>query len=149
MRARLEAFKPAAPARVHVLLAAAMWTVVGAALAFAGGRWLLRAGLPHVAPAIALAVLLGALKGRFVLQRTAARTVARIRARGDGRCLGGFLSLRSWALVAVMATAGAILRRGLLPRAPLGFIYLAVGTALLLASAHLWRAWRCFDRPGT
>ena len=64
------------------------------------------------------------------------------RARGDGRCVGGFLSLRSWALVAVMVVAGRLLRGSHVARGILGAIYLAVGIALFLSSRVAWRAWR-------
>jgi hypothetical protein len=87
------------------------------------------------------AALAGALKARFVLKRAAERIVRRIQARGDGRCLGGFVSVRSWLLVAGMMGAGYLLRHGLLPHNVVGLIYVAVGTALLLASAVIWRAW--------
>jgi hypothetical protein len=146
MRQPLDAYKPAAPARVHVLLAALMWTVVGAVLALVGGHWLLGARIAHPVLWLILAAALGGLKARFVLRRTARRVVDRIRTRGDDRCIGGFVSWRTWAFIAAMATIGYVLRHSLLPRAIVGFIYVAVGVALLLAATSLWRAWRHF-RP--
>jgi hypothetical protein len=138
----VEKYKPAAAVRAHLLLAGLMWTVVGAALVGFGGRWLWQ--LPTLAAPwlAALAVVIGAFKARFVLDR-AARTIAdRIRERGDGRCLGGFLSVRSWALVAAMAAGGRLLRGSHVGRGLLGVLYVAVGTALLLSSRVAWRAWR-------
>jgi uncharacterized membrane protein len=138
---RLEAYKPAASARTHLLLAAAMWTVVGALLLLFGVKWTLRGQIALAWLLLAVAVAAGALKARFLLRRAAGRTIERIRTRGDGRCVGGFLSIRSWAFVALMAGAGRLLRGALLPRAVVGLIYVAVGTALLLASRRLWQAW--------
>ena len=142
MRERLEALKPVASARTQVLLAAAMWSAVGAVLLLVGADWVLWGAGPHFSPwLIAVAVLVGALKARFVLRRTAARLVERIRSRGDGRCVGGFLSLTSWMFVAAMMGMGYLLRHGLLPRTEVGLIYVAVGSALLLAATSIWRAW--------
>ena len=59
----------------------------------------------------------------------------RIERRGDGRCIGGFLSLRTWALVALMMVAGRTLRHSFVPAVIIGLAYAAVGTALLVAAA--------------
>lgn len=138
----VERYKPAAAARVHLLLAGLMWTLVGAALAGFGGRWLWHSSMSAAPWLAALAVAIGVSKSRFVLDRAARRIVDRILEHGDGRCLGGFLSLRSWALVVVMAGGGRSLRGSHVARGLLGFLYLAVGMALLVSSRVPWRAWR-------
>jgi hypothetical protein len=138
----VESHKPAAAAHVHLFLAGLMWTVVGATLAYFGGRWLWMS-LPAAAPWLAAtAVVIGAVKAHFVLDAAAWRIVGRIQERGDGRCLGGFLSARSWALVVVMAGAGRLLRGSHVARSLLGVLYIAVGTGLLLSSRVAWQAWR-------
>lgn len=144
----LTTYKPAASARMHLLLAAMMWTVVGAALLCFGVRWTLAGQIPYVWLFLAAAVMAGLLKSRFVLERTASRMIERIRTRGDGRCLGGFLSLRSWGFVALMIGAGCLLRTWMLPRTIVGLIYAAVGTALLLAARRLWQAWYRHNAEG-
>ena len=138
----VERYKPAAAVRAHLLLAGLMWAVVGLTLIGFGGRWLWQLPTPAAPWLAALALVIGAFKARFVLDRAARRIVDRIRERGDGRCLGGFLSLRSWALVAAMAAGGRLLRGSHLGRGLLGVLYIAVGTALLLSSRVAWRAWR-------
>jgi hypothetical protein len=118
-----------------------MWVAVGSALVGFGARWLWSAA-PVVAPWIAVgAVLAGAIKSRLVLDRAARSVVDRIHSRGDGRCLGGFLSLRTWGLVISMIAAGHLLR-GSLARGIVGPLYIAVGTALCLSSRLSWQAWR-------
>lgn len=141
MGERLDCYKPAASARSHLLLAAMMWTVVGMMLLFFGVRWLLAGRIPHVSLLLLAAVAAGILKGRFVLKRAGERLIERIERRGDGRCIGGFLSLQSWAFVVVMVGAGRLMRGGVLPRPAVGFVYAAVGTALLMAVRTLWCAW--------
>ena len=146
MRDWLDAHKPSASARWHLLLAALMWTVVGGLLLFFGVRWVSGQPGAHAWLILLVAMTVGLLKARFVLHRTAARMIERIRTRGDGRCLGGFLSLRTWGFVVVMIGAGRLLRGGSLPRTVAGFVYVAVGVALLVASYRLWRAW--YDHDG-
>jgi hypothetical protein len=137
----VESHKPAASVPAHLLLAWLMWAVVGTALAIFGARWLWFA-LPKAAPWLAAgAVAVGVVKSRLVLDRAARKVVGRISARGDGRCLGGFLSVQTWGLVLLMMAAGRLLR-GTLAGSIIGPLYIAVGTALLLSSRVSWRAWR-------
>lgn len=138
----LHILKPAAPARVHLLLAALMWTVVGAALMFFGVRWTLAGQVAHVLLLVVVAVSVGLLKSRFVLDRVARRVVQRIKKRGDNRCIGGFLSLRTWAFMVLMMGCGRLLRGGILSRPVMGFVYTSVGTALLLSARSFWWAWQ-------
>jgi hypothetical protein len=87
-------------------------------------------------------VAAGVVKGRLVIRKMADWNTARIIARGDGRCLGGFLAPKTWLLVAAMMASGIILRRSGVPRAVLGVLYTAVGSALLIGGLQLWKARR-------
>lgn len=133
--------KPAAAVGAHLAAAGVMWSVVGAALAGAGTVWIWEATTAAAAWLTVGAVVLGVAKSLLVLDRSAGKIVARILARGDGRCLGGFLSLRTWGLVIVMMAAGRQLR-GTFAHSVVGPLYLTVGVALLVSSRHAWRAWR-------
>jgi len=118
------------------------------ALFLVGARWSLRAAGPRDgALLVALGTAAGLLKGRFVLDRAATRIADRIAARGDGRCVGGFLSVRSWLLVALMSGAGRLLRGGLLPAAAVGTLYVAIGTGLVFSSRIAWRRRRSAGVP--
>jgi hypothetical protein len=147
-RTPLERWKPRAGGRTQLLLAGAMWSVVGALLLGFGTVWTLEAlGDGAGSLALILGVLAGLAKGRYVLDRAAGRITDRIARRGDGRCLGGFLSWRSWLLVAVMSAAGRLLRGGLVSHAIVGPLYAAVGAGLLYSSRVPWRRWRAAARP--
>ena len=137
----VEKFKPAASRRTHLLLAALMWTVVGSLLIYFGSRWVLRTDTAHAHLQIAAAAVVGAAKARFVLDRSARRIVERIRVRGDGRCLGGFVSLKTWVLIALMVGTGRLLRGGVLSKHIVGLLYAAIGVALLVGARNFWRAW--------
>jgi hypothetical protein len=138
----LSDLKPAAPARLHLFLAALMWTVVGGLLFFFGVRWTLQGGHSAAPWILVAAAATGLSKSVLLIDRAADRISRRIVARGDGRCIGGFLSIRSWALVAAMAGGGRLLRTSALSPQVAGFLYSAVGVALPFSSRRLWRAWR-------
>ncbi len=123
-------------------MAGLLWTCVGAGLSLAGVNWSAESSLPWGLALVVGGVAAGVAKGRLVLERAARTSAARIIQRGDGRCLGGFLSWQSWGLVLAMMGAGITLRRSGVPRAFLGFLYTAVGTALLWGSRVYWAAWR-------
>ncbi|MFU8855527.1 MAG: hypothetical protein ACNA8S_00830 [Deferrisomatales bacterium] len=138
----VQRWKPAARARTQVLLAAVLWTGVGGGLAAAGIRWSLLAPALWPAAILAVALPLGLLKGRLALDRTAARIASRIARRGDGTCLGGFLSWKTWLFVLAMVGLGGTLRGSDLPRAVLGLLYTAVGISMLWGSRVFWAEWR-------
>lgn len=146
MRHWAESYKPAATVTTQLMLAWLMWAVVGAGLVGFGASWLLGSLSRSTALWLAAgAVLVGIAKSRLVLDRAAHRLAARIAARGDGRCLGGFLSLPTWGLVVVMMVAGRLLR-AVVADWVVGALYVAVGSALCLSSRHTWRAWRASRR---
>ena len=144
----VQTFKPSAPARWHLFMAAAMWSIVGTALLLAGEWWLCQLRYPTVCLLSGIGLVVGILKAHFALEKAALRTIKRIETRGDGRCLGGFLSIRSWGFVILMMCLGRALRASTTPRTILGFLYVAVGLALLIASRRLWSAWRRHRRIG-
>ena len=143
-----ERHKPAAAVSTHLLAAWLMWTVVGLGLVAWGAKWLLDTSLTPAPWLAGVAVVVGVLKSRLVLDRAARRIAGRIRERGDGRCLGGFMSWGTWALVLVMMAAGRLFRGAGLSGVVVGPIYLAVGVALLVSSRLSWRAWRSSRREG-
>ncbi|MHC5001989.1 MAG: hypothetical protein ACYTJ0_02600 [Planctomycetota bacterium] len=145
MGSTLARLKPGGPRHMHLLLAAVTWTAVGTGLLIAGVRWS-RFAAPTEVLVAGAAIVVGAAKAWFVLRGAAGRVAARIESRGDHRCVGGFLSWRTWLFVLAMSVAGRMLRRLGLPSAIVGFIYLAVGSALLMASWWLWSAWRTARR---
>lgn len=143
MKSWHEFLKPRSSSRFQLLLAGLMWSIVGAGLFSFGFRWTTADSPASLfLPLVAAGILAGAVKSRFLLDRTAHKIVTRIAERGEGRCTGGFLSLRSWALVLAMVAAGRLLRGSFLPAVVVGTLYMAIGTGLLLSSRHAWVAWR-------
>ncbi len=142
VRRTLDRWKPAARARTHLLLAGLLWTCVGAGLWLAGVRWSAQSNPPWGLVLVSAGCAVGVAKGRWALERSARASAERIARRGDGKCLGGFLSWQSWVLVLGMMAAGFVLRRIGTPPAILGFVYTAVGAGLLWGSRIYWSARR-------
>ena len=135
------------------LLAAAIWTGVGIMLSFLGLEWMLK-GFGWWAWLLAVPMIaLGFVKGRFILDTMAKRNTQRITDRGAEAPWWGFYPIRTWILVAIMMSAGLVLRVAIPDlffhfNAPdsyyawIGLVYLAVGVALMHASRIWWAAWR-------
>src|SRR5262245_48790922 len=128
-------------------MAQLIWTLVGLGLLAAGLFWVVQRfgplGFVYATPCL----VVGLVKARLVLDRVAQRTLDRIAQRGESRCALGFLSTTSWLLVLAMMAVGRLLRASPLPRPALGFLYVAVGFALLAASRTLWRRWWALREP--
>ena len=143
MTSWFETYKPAVSSRTQLLLAAALWGIVGTMLLTFGTIWIFDGGDKTVSLFILLVAMgLGLLKNFLVLGRTAKKIAYRIVQRGEGRCVGGFFSLRSWALVVCMIVLGRLLRGTSVPLHLLGLLYAAVGTGLLISSRSIWLAWK-------
>ena len=125
----------------RLLVAALAWTLAGGGMLIAGVHWSLTSPPGRASLVMAAAAATGWAKERFVLRRRAEQNAERILASNDGRCLGGAFSWPAWLFVAAMAAAGATLRHSPVSRILLGFVYVAVGVALLLGSAVSWRCW--------
>ena len=135
----LKTYKPAASRRSQLLCAALMWGIVGVALSTCGVWWSIQTEGLYAPLILTGALVAGLFKSIVVLKPSADRIGKRIMERGDGACLGGFLSWRLWVLVVLMSSTGSWLRSTGVPRSVLGFVYTAVGVALLTASWNLWR----------
>ncbi len=140
MTSWFETYKPVASSRMQLWLGGAMWICVGAGLLAVGAYWLLKNGEAKGFILLAIAAGLGLGKALLVLDRTTTSNVERVKARGEDRCFGGFLSPRVWIIVIGMMLLGRILRTVGLSKPILGVVYGAVGIGLLYSSRFFWRA---------
>jgi hypothetical protein len=133
----------------QLIAAAALWAVGTSVLLVRGVFYLVSqdevARFGYWVAAIGLvAVAIGLVKARLILIRYARKAVRRIRTRGHA-CFFGFFAPSSWLFILVMMGGGMMLRRTPLVdywwgRTFLGILYVAVGTALLIADVVFWRA---------
>jgi len=135
----LRHLKPAAKQKTHLLSAALLWTIVGSGLLCRGSLWLVDQEKGwYILPAI----VIGSLKSVLLLDRSAKKSIDRILHFDDGHCLGGVYSVQTWILVLLMMLCGYVLRNLSLSPVLIGFLYVAIGWALIFSSRLGWRAWR-------
>jgi hypothetical protein len=130
----------------RLALAALLWTLVGLGLLVAGAWFAFSTGWKTGASAIFFGLVLGAVKGRFLLAKMARDNAARIESGPGLAWLGAMFPLSSWGIAVFFMVAGLVLRRSGLPLSLVGFMYVAAGFGLLVASLSGWRAWHRF--PG-
>lgn len=141
MSSWLETYKPVAPSRLQLLLAAGTWSTVGTGLICVGTYWVVSSS-GNILELLVISLFLGLGKSFLILDRVADRIIKRIEFRGEGKCLASFYSLRIWFIVIFMMVMGRILRGVGISYAILGLIYAAVGAGLLMSSRSIWRAWK-------
>lgn len=123
--------------RVQLVLAGGLWIVAALILGMRGAGWLLP--VEWMPALFAVGVVLGLVKSRLLLDRIARGVSRRIHDRGPTASIVGFLSVRSWVVVVVMMAGGHALRLTAAPRPALGVLYVAIATALVVASRTYWR----------
>ena len=140
---------PRAGVRIQLVAAALLW-LVGTSILLVRGVFYMIAPEEYerfgfgVALIGLVAVAIGLVKARLILIRYARKAVGRIHTRGHA-CFFGFFAPSSWLFILVMMGGGMMLRRTPLVdymwgRTFLGILYVAVGTALLIADVIFWRA---------
>ncbi|HEX6852784.1 MAG TPA: hypothetical protein VF139_15410 [Candidatus Polarisedimenticolaceae bacterium] len=127
--------------RHRLLFGAIVWSGVGLGLGLAGTRWLVLHGGGWRWPSWAAAVAVGIAKGHFLLAPRAAANARRIAASDRVRPLTEAFSGAAWMLVAGMMALGWTLRHSGISWGIVGWIYAAVGTALLTGSRQAWLGW--------
>ena len=124
--------------------AALVWSLVGLALLVAGAWFAIASGWDSGVVATAAGLALGFIKGRYLLAKMARGNATRMVAGPGNASIFTAFPLSSWGIAAFFMTVGLVLRRsGLSPRL-LGFLYVAAGFGLVVASLSGWRAWKRF-----
>ncbi|CAG37483.1 hypothetical protein [Desulfotalea psychrophila] len=132
-------FKPGVKRKVHLAVAAMLWTFMGVFLFYRGMSYIEKGHSSYLI--IILAIISGSLKSYLILDRAARRSIQRILLLNDGTCLGAVYSWKTWGLVFCMAFMGILLRMSLLPSSYLAFFCCTIGWSLFFSSRYGWRAW--------
>jgi len=128
----------------HLIIATALWAMVGLGLLMAGLFFLFGDSFIGTASLIILvpAFALGVFKGIIVLPKVAKKNRDRILALPEQSPFYKTFSAKSWLLILSMILLGRIIRFAGTPPVVIGGIYVAVGVALLLGS----RCYLCLDK---
>ncbi len=127
-------FYPAIPRNLLYLTASLLWTIVGLFLILTAVAWLFPFADPDSWILAAVGIFLGVAGYHGPFSSLARKNISRIREKPQKSCFFGFQATRGYLLIALMIPLGFVLKNSPLPRDYLAVAYLAVGTALALAS---------------
>lgn len=136
--------------RQHLLNAGIIWTMVAAMLIIRGAVWVFANVPMHHFIIIGTFIVLGfgVLKGRFIVSKMAVRMVNHIQNLGERSPFWKVYAVSTYLSILLMVGIGILCR---LVGAHwhifwiIGYIYAAIGIALLTGSTEFWREWRAFQ----
>ena len=132
---------PAAKRKVLVLLAGAVWSIVGISLILVALNWLI-AGDGNIGVSLAIGVVVGAVVHYIGFSKLVSTNLNRIYSQAPGKdkvCIFAFQNRRSYLMIAVMILMGYIMRHSPIPKIYLAPMYLTIGFALLLSSIRYYK----------
>lgn len=132
---------PAAKRKVLVILAGAVWSIVGVSLMVVALNWLI-SGDGNIVISLAIGIVIGILVHRFGFSKLVSVNLARIYSQAPGKskvCVFAFQNRRSYMMIGIMILMGYILRQSPIPKIYLAPLYLTIGFALLISSVRYYR----------
>ena len=138
MRKR-DKYKPAVTKNVLLFLAGAVWGCVGTLLSVLAFSWLKQVPNINIYSFGGAGVLLALLVHHFGFLKIADRNLERILPIDEKKCLFSFIPWKSYLVIVIMITIGAILRHSVIPKQYLAILYTGIGLALILSSVRYMR----------
>ena len=139
MKPTKEKFKPAVEKPVLLLLAGALWIVVGTMLLTFSFHWIRASrgnySLIYVCAGVALALVIH----HFGFLRVVDKNLKRILPMKGKKCLFSFMTWKSYVTVVIMIMIGVLLRHSPVPKSYLSILYTGIGLALVLSSLRYLR----------
>ena len=139
MKPNKEKFKPAVEKPVLLLLAGALWIVVGTMLLTFSFHWIRASrgnySLIYVCTGVALALVIH----HFGFLRVVDKNLKRILPMKGKKCLFSFMTWKSYVTVVIMIMIGVLLRHSPVPKSYLSILYTGIGLALVLSSLRYLR----------
>lgn len=132
-------YKPAVTNIILLLLAGVVWLCVGIMLLFVAFSWLSTASKTDAYLYAGAGILLALMVHHFGFLKIVDKNLERILQMSGKRCLFSFFPWKSYLIVVVMVTMGAILRHSIIPKKDLATVYIGVGLALVLSSVRYIR----------
>ncbi|MCK5820993.1 MAG: hypothetical protein KAH17_03860 [Bacteroidales bacterium] len=120
-------------------LAGMLWLFVGTMLVRYAIHWYSAYNGSGLVWFIMVGILSGLVIHHLGFLRIVNKNLSRIQHIEQKYCIFGFMSWKSYILIAVMMTMGIILRNSPLPRIYLSILYMGIGLALVLSSIRYFR----------
>jgi hypothetical protein len=131
---------PSVERRVLVLVAGAVWSVVGLILVGVAILWLMSSD-KNVVVLILVGIISGTILYRYGFRQVARINLIRIYEQAPGKdkiCVFSFQNIRSYLIAVSMMLMGYTLRHLPIPKVYLAPLYLAIGLGLFLSSLHYY-----------
>lgn len=136
---KINIYKPAVTKNVLLFLAGIIWVCVGTMLLFLAFSWLAKVSNINIYLFGGAGVVLALLAHHFGFLRIVDKNLERILPMDEKKCLFSFMPWKSYLIIVVMITMGAILRHSMIPKQYLAILYTAIGLALILSSVRYLR----------
>jgi hypothetical protein len=136
---KIEKYRPAARNSSLIFLSGIVWICVGIMLLIYAFSWLSMAPNINIYFFLCSGVILALLVHHFGFLKIVNINLKRILQTNDKKCLFSFIALKSYLIIAVMITLGAILRHSVIPKRYLSILYIGIGLALILSSVRYMR----------
>jgi hypothetical protein len=132
-------YRPAVTKNVLLFLAGFVWICVGTMLLFLAFSWLAKVANINIYLFGGAGVVLALLAHHFGFLKIVNKNLERILPMDEKKCLFSFMPWKSYLIIVVMITMGAILRHSMIPKQYLAILYTAIGLALILSSVRYMR----------
>jgi len=132
-------YKPAVTKNVLLFLAGLIWISVGTILLFLAFSWLSIISNINIYLFGGSGVVLALLAHHFGFLKIVDKNLERILPMDEKKCLFSFIPWKSYLVIVVMITMGAILRHSVIPKQYLAILYTAIGLALIMSSVRYMR----------
>jgi hypothetical protein len=139
MQRNLDKIKPAVDKRVLLFLAGFMWLGVGTMLLAFSYSWL---NAFHVQGAFlfgGIGVAAALVIHHWGFLKIVDKNLGRILPMEGKKCVFSFLTWKSYIMVVLMVSLGALLRHSAIPKPYLSMLYTGIGLALVLSSVRYLR----------
>jgi hypothetical protein len=137
--ASMDKYKPAVTNTLLLFLAGIVWECVGIMLLYLAYGWLSAASDTRIYLYWAAGIVLALLIHHFGFLRIVDKNLTRILQMNDKACFFAFYPWKSYLIVVVMVTMGALLRHSMIPKKDLAILYIGIGLALILSSVRYMR----------
>ena len=135
----IDKYKPAVTKTILLFLAGITWIFVGLMLLFLALSWLSTLSKIDVYLYSGAGMFLALLVHHFGFLRIVDKNLKRILQMDERRCFFTFISWKSYLIIAVMVTMGALVRHSMIPKKYLAVLYIGIGLALILSSVRYIR----------
>ena len=131
--------KPAVASYLLLLIAGIVWFLVGCMLMSLAFSWLSKASNTNPHLFAVTGAVFALLIHHLGFLKIADRNLKRILVMRGKSCLFAFIPWKSYLIIAIMITMGAVLRHSIIPKHYLAVLYIAIGFALVLSSIRYIR----------